>query len=135
MVSDFRRFYGLKWPDCIRESGPQYCMDLLDGLECIPGSLYRAYVLDHTDIKVKDSGERRKLGWLDYSQDSRLLLDIRNTLEIIRMFLASMGGSKSEADMVLPPNCVESGKRTVVKADGSDSADGILNTYRSFFVG
>lgn len=89
----------------LREFEPSYVSNLLDGLEGVDGSLYRAWSLDRNPPKPGGDGKQdRRLQWLSYSQDSTLLLEIRNLLELLRvMFARYMGDRKSKPEFALPP--------------------------------
>ena len=120
VVCDFRRFYNLNLPDDIKRYEPSYLCDLLDGLEGIDGSMYRAWLLQYEPVDENDKSERgkRRLSYLSFSQDSALFLEMANTLETLRVMLALyMGDKKAQPDLILPP--------------GVDAIDGVDATKRS----
>lgn len=91
----------------MRSYDPNFLADLLDGLEAVPDSLYRAWMLEHDSGTGSAGSERRRrmqLGWLGFDQSQLLLLSVRNTLDSIQSMLAThWSGRKSEPDPVLPP--------------------------------
>lgn len=109
----------------MRVYGPSFLCDLLDGLEGIDGSLYRAWVLQHGPKPDKGSARRgkRRLGYLSYSQDSSLLLDMANTLESLRVMLAKyMGDKNAKPDMILPPGSEDDGGKRSMNTSGMSIA-------------
>ena len=98
-------------PDDLKRYGPSFLCDLLDGLEAVSGSLYRAWMMEHEPPAREGSTGGRstlRLDWLGYDQDSMLVMDIGNTLEAIRTMLASyMGGRKTKPNLILPPGAPE----------------------------
>lgn len=110
---------------------------LRDGLEDIDGSLYRAWCLEHHPPKGGDSSQsRRRLYWLSYSQDSSLLLDIRNTLELVRVMLARyMGDRKSKPDMALPPGASEPSEQTRSVSTAGKSITEIFGMLKDMWGG
>lgn len=82
-------------------------MDLLEGLEGIPDSQYRASVFKNIPLDARNSKskERERLSWQGYSQDTRLLLDISNKLELLSHQVNALGGGKNhEMQFIDPPN-------------------------------
>lgn len=109
----------------MRVYGPSFLCDLLDGLEGIDGSLYRAWILQHGPKPDKGSVRRgkRRLGYLSYSQDSSLLLDMANTLESLRVMLAKyMGDKTAKPDMILPPGAEDDGDKRSMNTSGMSIA-------------
>lgn len=105
--------------------GPSFLCDLLDGLEGIDGSLYRAWMLQHGPKPDKGDKRHRKrrLGYLSYSQDSSLLLDMANTLESLRVMLAKyMGDKNAKPDMILPPGAEDDGGKRSLNTSGMSIA-------------
>lgn len=106
--------------------GPSFLCDLLDGLEGIDGSLYRAWMLQHGPKPDKGDKRHRKrrLGYLSYSQDSSLLLDMANTLESVRVMLAKyMGDKNAKPDMILPPGADDGGAKRSMSTSGMSLAE------------
>ena len=58
---------------------PNFLCDLLDGLEAIPDSQWRAWLLEHDGAGGgSGSSERLQLGWLGFGQSEMLLLQLQN---------------------------------------------------------
>lgn len=118
----------MDWPDCLRRYEPQHLTELLEGLVMIPESLYRAHVLEHTTFDPPKHGDgSQRLSWHGYSQDSRLLLDIDNRLELIGAQLTAMAGGKAKPSFIDPPNAPD--KR--VRARPGMNAAQMLDLFRS----
>lgn len=92
-------------PKACHEYEPSFLCDLLDGLDGCPGSMYRAHMLEHPATPHTGTpGGDRVLQWMGYSQDSVLLNEISNNIELLRvMFAGFMGAKKAEPDLILPP--------------------------------
>ena len=104
-MSDFQRFYGLNVHTVRRVEDPSYVCDLLDGLEGIDGSLYRAWQLEHYQSDGEsDGGGRRTLSYVSWTQSQMILLELSNNMEAVRTMLARvLGDRKAQPNMLLPP--------------------------------
>lgn len=90
---------------------PSWLCDLLDGLEGVDGSLYRAWMAEHHPLLREDAKSMPRLSYLTYGQSQMLMLSMTNQLEMIRVMIARMMGDQEvEAAAVYPPG-------TVVKPD------------------
>lgn len=90
---------------------PSWLCDLLDGLEGVDGSLYRAWMAEHHPLPREDAACFSRLSYLTYGQSQMLMLSMTNQLEMIRVMIARMmGDKKSKPQSVYPPG-------TVVKPD------------------
>lgn len=121
----------------LHEYEPSFLFQLRDGLEGIDGSLYRAWSLEHRPPREGDGARaRRRLDWLTYSQDSSLLLDIRNTLELVRVMLARyMGDRKSKPDMALPPGAPVSREQSQSVSTAGRSITEIFGMLKGMWSG
>lgn len=96
-----------------------FLCDLLDGLEGVPGSLYRAWVLEHEKpVKGSKRAGRLKLGWLGYDQSEMLLLNVANSVEAIRCVVTNRGGGKAKPEIVLPPGADDVNRKNHVDGRG-----------------
>lgn len=103
-MSDFRRFYRLDMPESIHTREPAFLCDLLDGLEGIPESQYRAFMLEHHPVEADVTDDTARLGYMGWGTGMMLDLDMRNRMEAIRVMLARLlGDRKSEYTPMLPP--------------------------------
>lgn len=117
----------------MKHHDPQWLLDLLDGLQFIPDSVYRAYVLEHAELKPSSDSKVDKLSWNGYSQDSRLLMDAVNHLETISAQISAIGGGKYHPEYINPPNTiVDEGKH--VKATPGMKPDEMLNMFKKALI-
>lgn len=111
LTVDFRRIYQLNLPDAIHQLNPTTLTYLWDGLGVYPDSLYRAWKLEHDstadDVVTKSDGEKFSLQWFGFSQDSTLLLDVRNTLHSWFMSHTVKPGQKPTLNLIQPPGSGE----------------------------
>lgn len=83
---------------------PSWLCDLLDGLEGVDGSLYRAWMAEHHPLLREDAKSMPRLSYLTYGQSQMLMLSMTNQLEMIRVMIARMmGDKKSKPQPVYPP--------------------------------
>ena len=87
---------------------PVWLCALLDGLEGVDGSLYRAYMMEHHPLPASDSKETPRLSYVTYGQSQMLMLDMANTLDVLRVMLARMMGDKKiKPRPINPPGVVD----------------------------
>ena len=87
---------------------PVWLCALLDGLEGVDGSLYRAYMMEHHPLPASDSKETPRLSYVTYGQSQMLMLDMANTLDVLRVMLAwMMGDKKIKPRPINPPGVVD----------------------------
>lgn len=80
--------------------------DLMDALEAIDGSLYRAWMAEHEPLPDLDSerGQRRALSYVSWSQSQMLLLELANSVETLRVTVTrALGDRKSKPVLLYPP--------------------------------
>jgi len=128
-------------PADLKRYDPNFLCDLLDGLEGVPESLYRAWTLEHDDravgrLRRRDGGPLR-LEWNGFGQTQMLLLDLQNTLDAVRVMLAShWSGKKREPRLILPPGAdvPESRSSHVDAASSSGLENYMTRVQRAFRV-
>lgn len=89
----------------LREEGAGFACDLLDGLEAVSESQYRAWLLEHcrTMRASNGAGERLHLGYLHWDERTMLLLDMANSLDRLNANVIRLGGGKAKSRPILPP--------------------------------
>lgn len=133
MTSDFRRFYMLDWPDCMKTHAPGQLLALLDGLTGVDGSLYRAWRMEHRPSRQEDPGDRR-LSYVGWGQSQLLQMELVNTIETIRVMLARyMGDKKAKAQFLYPPGVEPDGGNRVRIDQKHMSPRDIINSLRGLF--
>ena len=107
-------------PADVHAYDPNFLCDLLDGLEAIPDSQWRAWLLEHDGAGGgSGSSERLQLGWLGFGQSEMLLLQLQNTLDSLRSLAVShWSGKKVGFEPILPPG-IDAVSRDVNRVDGS----------------
>lgn len=84
---------------------PSRVLDLIDGLLYRPDSVYRAQYLNDHPQEPDPARDPRMLGYLGWSQDTRVLLGIHNVLTVL------VAGKKADEHMLQAPG----GERTVTR--------------------
>lgn len=106
---DFQAIYQLNVLDVlVGRLEPSRVLDLIDGLLYRPDSVYRAqYLNDHPQEK-DPARDPRLLGYLGWSQDTRVLLGIHNVLTVLT------AGKNANDHMLKPPGDDQPGRRRLV---------------------
>lgn len=78
-MCDFRIIYRLSWWEQVESGDAQEVEVMVAGLKLRPDSLYRASTFTRNPPAAGGEG-RSHLGWLGWSQETALLLEIRNML-------------------------------------------------------
>lgn len=78
--ADFQRFYNINLPASMGRMEPSWLCDLLDGLEGVDGSLYRAWMAEHHPLLREDAKSMPRLSYLTYGQSQMLMLSMTTSL-------------------------------------------------------
>lgn len=96
----------MRIPQDTSHADPNWLVSLLDGLSAYADSLYTAWRLANEPIDSTEEGSER-LGWFGFSQDTRLLMEIRNILHVELEAKTTKPGHKPDIHLIQPPKVVE----------------------------
>lgn len=103
----------------------------------VDGSQYAAYRLEHDPPPKHAKGDsERRMSWRGFSQDTSLLLDMANTLEMIHANLLQMGGvKKAKPNLVYGPGVERKTSKGVVVDAAHSTPQQAVSQLRALFQG
>ena len=103
----------------------------------VDGSQYAAYRLEHDPPPESNGGKTdRRMSWRGFSQDTSLLLDMANTLEMIHANLLQMGGvKKAKPNLIYGPGAERKPAKGVVVDAAHSTPQQAVSQLRALFQG